>query len=161
MIRIRMPAISATMAGMWAVVMVIEISPDARGLIRMDALHFILLLGSTIADACRFNGSSPRKDAENYNSAMRVVPRNIAARDELVAIACRLRAGVHHRKGVDHAEQDTCHCSGRGRHECTDSCAGAGRSHDGCRARRGGGSGGYRRHRRRPASGVPRVHYSL
>jgi len=39
----------------------------------MDVLHFILSLGSTIADACCFNGSSAREDAENYNSAMRVV----------------------------------------------------------------------------------------
>ena len=42
-----------------------------------------------------------------------------------VGFACRRRAGVHHREGVDHAEQDTCHCSDRGRHQRADRGAGA------------------------------------
>src|ERR1700730_6544548 len=62
--------------------------------------------------------------------------RNNAARDELARIV-RWLAGAHPREGVDHAEQDTCHCSDRRRAECTDRGAGAER-HRGHRARRHG-----------------------
>jgi hypothetical protein len=45
--------------------------------------------GSAIADAFSLNRFQRGEDAENCNSAMRIVPGNIAARDELDGIACR------------------------------------------------------------------------
>src|SRR3954451_22735532 len=111
MIKMRMPAISATMAGMWAVVMVMKFLRNGLHENSNRDLHFIALRGSTIGDA-RTLGTVPAHIKMPKIAAYEAgLFWNDAARDELAD-----EVGRHpSRKEQEHAEQNTCSCSDRRR----------------------------------------------
>src|SRR5476649_101545 len=56
--------------------------------------------------------------AENCSAGSEVPKGNDAPSRELGGIAHRPAAGATHREGENHAEQDSCDCRNRGRHQC-------------------------------------------
>ena len=89
MIRMSRPAISDMMGEMWAEVMVIKLSP-LRSLGKSNReLHFILLRGSTIGDAGRFNRFRRAQKMPKIAACEAELFGNDAACGELGRIACR------------------------------------------------------------------------